>query len=99
MNYPYRGRSQSYTDEKRYIERHKNPFSMPFPEGVNMNKYPFSIFKRASWPCYLVAFKDESGKFLPPVSTRKTTEAEPFKVAFQRLQEGIPPKQETVKVK
>ncbi|MDR2618207.1 MAG: site-specific integrase, partial [Treponema sp.] len=72
---------------------------MPFPEGVDVNKYPFSIFKRASRPCYLVAFKDESGKFLPPISTKKTTEAEAFKVAFQWLQEGIPQKQETVRVK
>ena len=95
MDYPYRGRSQSCTVEKR----HKKPFSMPFRKGVDVNKYPFSIFKRASQPCYLVAFKDESGKFLPPVSTKKSTEAEAFKVAFQWLQEGIPHKQETVKVK
>jgi hypothetical protein len=90
MNYPYRGRLQSYTDEKRHIERHKNPFSMPFPEGVNVNKYPFSIFKRADRPCFLVSFKDETGKFMPPISTKKNTEAEAFKVAFQWLQEGIP---------
>jgi hypothetical protein len=72
---------------------------MSFPEGVDVNKYPFSIFKRANRPCYVVAFKDESGKFLPPVSTKKTTEAEAFKVAFQWLQDGIPKKQETVRVK
>jgi hypothetical protein len=46
-------------DEKRHIERHKKPFSMPFPEGVDVNKYPFSIFKQANRPCYSVAFKDE----------------------------------------
>jgi hypothetical protein len=72
---------------------------MPFPEGVDVNKYPFSVFKRANRPCYSVAFKDESGKFLPPVSTGKTTGAEAFKVAFQWLQDGIPKKQETVKVR
>jgi hypothetical protein len=72
---------------------------LPFRKGVDVNKYPFSIFKRASRPCYLVAFKDEAGKFLPPVSTKKTTEAEAFKVAFQWLQDGIPQKRETVKLK
>jgi hypothetical protein len=72
---------------------------MPFCQGVDVNKYPFSIFKRASRLCYLVAFKDESGKFLPPVSTKKTTEAEAFRVAFQWLQDGIPQKRETVKLK
>ncbi|GHV86247.1 hypothetical protein AGMMS50230_18550 [Spirochaetia bacterium] len=36
---------------------------------------------------------------MPPISTRKATEAEAFKVAFQWLQEGIPQKQETVQVK
>ncbi|AEF80867.1 tyrosine-type recombinase/integrase [Leadbettera azotonutricia] len=64
-----------------------------------MNNYPFSIFKRANRPCYSVAFKDETGKFMPPVSTKKATEAEAFKVAFQWLQEGIPQKQEKVQVK
>jgi hypothetical protein len=95
MNYPYRGRSQSYTDKKR----HKNPFSMPFPEGVDVNKYPFSVFKGADRPCFLVSFKDETGKFMPPVSNRKDTEAEAFKVVFRWLQEGVPQKQETVKVR
>jgi hypothetical protein len=66
-DYPNSGRPQSYTVEKR----HKKPFSMPFRKGVDVNKYSFSIFKKASRPCYLVAFKDESGKFLPPVSTKK----------------------------
>jgi hypothetical protein len=90
--YPNSGRPQSYTVEKR----HKKPFSMLFGTGVDVNKYPFSIFKRVSRPCYLVAFKDESGKFLPPVSTKKTTEAEAFKVAFQWFQDGIPQERETV---
>jgi hypothetical protein len=36
---------------------------------------------------------------MPPISTRKITEAEAFKVAFQWFQEGIPPKQKTVKVR
>ncbi|GHU14881.1 hypothetical protein FACS1894161_5570 [Spirochaetia bacterium] len=33
---------------------------------------PFSLFKRADRPCYLVAFKNEkTGTYLPPVSTRQ----------------------------
>ncbi|GHV56963.1 hypothetical protein AGMMS49579_22180 [Spirochaetia bacterium] len=36
---------------------------------------------------------------MPPISTRKATEVEAFKVAFQWLQEGVPKKQETVQVK
>ncbi|GHT89465.1 hypothetical protein FACS1894137_18760 [Spirochaetia bacterium] len=72
---------------------------MPFSEGVNVNNYPFSIFKRSNRPCYSVAFKDETGKFMPSISTRKATEAEAFKVAFQWLQEGIPQKQETVQIR
>jgi hypothetical protein len=72
---------------------------MPLPEGVNVNNYPFSVFKRANRPCYSVAFKDDTGTFMPPISTTKATEAEAFKVAFQWLQEGIPQKQEKVQVK
>jgi hypothetical protein len=55
-----------------------------------MNAYPFSIFKRADRPCYLVSFKDDNGKYLPPFSTKKKTEAEALKVAFQWLRDGIP---------
>jgi hypothetical protein len=69
---------------------------MSFPEGVNVNNYPFSTFKRANRLCYSVAFEDETGKFMPPISTKKATEAEAFKVAFQWVQEGIPQKQEKV---
>jgi hypothetical protein len=58
---------------------------------------PFSVFKRANRPCYLVAFKNEkTGACLPPIkrgtfaacaarlrfSARKTTGAEAIKTAF-----------------
>ena len=41
-----------------------------------MNAYPFSVFKRTDRPSFLVSFKDADGKFLSPVSTKKTTEKE-----------------------
>jgi len=42
----------------------------------DMNAYPFSVFKRTDRPSFLVSFKDADGKFLSPVSTKKTTEKE-----------------------
>ncbi|MDR0475000.1 MAG: site-specific integrase [Treponema sp.] len=63
-----------------------------------MNAYPFSVFKRANRPCYSVSFKDSSGKFLSPISTKKRTEAEALQVAFQWLRDGIPQKQAALKV-
>ncbi|MDR0494472.1 MAG: site-specific integrase, partial [Treponema sp.] len=64
-----------------------------------MNAYPFSVFKRANRSCYSVSFKDGSGKFLSPISTKKRTEAEALQVAFQWLRDGIPQKQAAMKVK
>jgi integrase len=63
-----------------------------------MSAYPFSVFKRADRPCFLVSFKDDSGKYLPPLSTKKKTEEEALQVAFQWLRDGIPQKQNTVRV-
>lgn len=57
-----------------------------------MSAYPFSVFKRADRPSYLVSFKDESGNYLPPLSTKKKTEAEAMDVAFKWLRDGIPQK-------
>jgi len=53
-----------------------------------MNDYPFSVFKRADRTIYSVAFKDEQGKYLPPVSTGKKTEKEAMQAAFEMLREG-----------
>jgi len=58
-----------------------------------MNAYPFSVFKRADRPFYLVSFKDDTGKFLPPVSTKMKTEDEAMKIAFNWLRDGIPQNQ------
>ena len=63
-----------------------------------MNAYPFSVFKRADRPYFSVAFNDANGKQLPPISTKKKTREEAMKVAFQWLRDGIPQKQNTVKL-
>jgi len=56
------------------------------------------VFKRTDRPCFLVSFKGDDGKYLPPLSTKKKTEDEAIQVAFQWLRDGIPQKQNTVKV-
>jgi integrase len=63
-----------------------------------VNAYPFSVFKRADRTYFSVAFNDENGKQLPPISTKKKTKDEAMKVAFQWLRDGIPQKQNTVRV-
>ena len=63
-------------------------------------KLPFSVFKRANRPYYLVKFKNnQTGDYLPPISTKKETEAEAIQVAFDWLKNGIPKKGETVNYK
>jgi hypothetical protein len=43
---------------------------------------PFSVFRRADRPAYLVAFKNEvTGRYLPAVSTRKEKYADAVKQA------------------
>ncbi len=64
-----------------------------------MNAYPFSVFKRADRPSFLVTFKDTDGKYLPPLSTKKTTEQEAIQVAFEWLRDGLPKKQSEKRVK
>ncbi|MCL2067262.1 MAG: site-specific integrase [Treponema sp.] len=63
-----------------------------------MNAYPFSVYKRADRPYYLVQFNDENGKQLPAISTKQKTEEEAVRKAFQWLRDGIPQKQNTVRV-
>ena len=54
---------------------------------------PFSVFKRANRPGYVVAFKNEkTGAYLPPVSTRQTDEASAIKVAYEWYKHGVPKK-------
>jgi integrase len=62
-----------------------------------MSAYPFSVFKRADRPCFLVSFKDGTGNYLPPVSTKKKTEGEAMEIAFKWLRDGIPQKKAAAK--
>ncbi|MCL2441675.1 MAG: site-specific integrase [Treponema sp.] len=63
-------------------------------------KLPFIVFKRADRPYYLVKFKNnQTGDYLSPISTKKTTEAEAVQVAFEWLKDGIPRKNETISFK
>jgi integrase len=76
----------------------KGRFQCRFLQGDIVNDYPFSVFKRADRPFYSVAFKDESGKYLSPISTKKRTEAEAIQTAFLWLRDGIPQKRAALKV-
>ena len=56
---------------------------MPFARIRDMKSLPFSVFKRANRPCYLVAFKnEETGEYFPAISTKQKTEAEAVKTAL-----------------
>jgi len=67
--------------------------------GLGM-KLPFTIFKRADRPYYLVKFRNnQTGKYLTPVSTKKETEAEAIQIAFEWLKDGIPKKNEIISYK
>jgi integrase len=59
----------------------------------------FSVFKRGDRTAFSVSYKDENGRYLPPISTKQKTEAAAYKTAMQWLRDGIPAKQETVNVK
>jgi len=64
-----------------------------------MHAYPFSVFKRADRTCYSVAFKNEAGGYLPPISTGMRTEKDAIAEAFRMMKHGIPDrrrKQETL---
>ncbi len=73
---------------------------MPFARVRNMKNLPFSVFKRADRPCYLVAFKnDETGEYLPAISTKQKTESEAVKTAFTWLRDGIPNREGCINIK
>ena len=61
---------------------------------------PFSVFKRANRPSYLVAFKNEkTGTYLPPISTRQTDETAAIKTAYEWYRQGIPQKDKVIDLK
>jgi integrase len=64
-----------------------------------MNAYPFSVFKRADRSCFSVAFKDQNGKYLRPVSTGKKNEEEAIQAAFIMLRDGITQGKKSVTVR
>jgi hypothetical protein len=73
---------------------------MPFARIEDMKSLPFSLFKRADRPCYMVSFKNEvTGEYLPAVSTRQKSESEAMKTAFAWLRDGIPGKEGRTDVK
>jgi hypothetical protein len=62
-----------------------------------MKNLPFLVLKRKERRFYAVKFKDEqTGKYLSSISTKKETEAEAIKTAFEWLRDGIPQKGEIV---
>jgi hypothetical protein len=64
-------------------------------EVKDMKRLPFSLFKRNNSRYYYVKFKnDETGDYLPAVSTKQESEA--IKLAFDWLKNGIPKNGETV---
>ena len=65
-----------------------------------MNQLPFSIFKKNDRRFLYVSFKNEqTGKYLPAISTKKETRAEAIKIAFEWLRYGIPSKNESINIK
>ena len=61
---------------------------------------PFSVFKRANRPSYLVAFKNEkTGDYLPPISTRQTDESAAIKTAYEWFRNGVPQKDKAIDLK
>ncbi|MDR2786090.1 MAG: hypothetical protein LBB83_09285 [Treponema sp.] len=56
-----------------------------------MKKPPFSAFKGANRPCYVVASKNpRTGKYLPPFSARQVSESAAIQTAFAWFRDGIP---------
>ena len=67
----------------------------------DMKKHlPFSICKKPDRRHFSVRFKNEqTGKYLPPISTKKETEKEAIQTAFEWLKNGIPQQRGTVSQK
>jgi len=62
-----------------------------------MKHLPFSIFKKNDRRFFSVRFKNEqTGKYLPAISTKKETESEAIQIAFDWLKNGIPKNDEVI---
>ena len=65
-----------------------------------MKRLPFSIFKRSTSPYFYVKFRnEETGRYLPAISTKQESEKEASKVVFEWLRTGIPKNGESVSFK
>ena len=65
-----------------------------------MKHLPFSVFKRQDRRFFSVRFKNEqTGEYLPAISTKKETEKEAIQTAFEWLKDGIPKKGEKIDLK
>ena len=65
-----------------------------------MKQLPFSVFKKGQRRFFYVRFKNEqTGEYLPVISTKKETKAEAIKTAFDWLRDGIPQKGEAIDFK
>lgn len=66
-------------------------------EVKDMKNLPFSIVKRANSRYYYVKFKnDETGMYMPAISTKQDSKAKAIEKAFEWYRNGIPKKGETV---
>ena len=65
-----------------------------------MKRLPFSIFKRSNSRSYYVKFRnEETGMYLPAISTKQESESEAVKTAFDWLKNGIPRRSEPIPLK
>jgi integrase len=61
---------------------------------------PFSVFKRARQPGYLVAFKNQqTGAYMPPISTRQTDRTTAIRTAYEWFLHGIPQQDRVINLK
>ena len=65
-----------------------------------MKHLPFSVFKKNDRRFFSVSFKNEqTGEYLPPISTRKESKSDAIQTAFDWLRNGIPKQGEIINSK
>ena len=71
-----------------------------FARVNDMKRLPFSIFKRSNSRYYYIKFKnEETGDYLPAISTKQESEIEASKTVFEWLKDGILKKGEAISFK